>query len=167
MVITCTNVRLVILIRFRDYNCSIWHYCNLSVDALYALGYACPVPLSQWQTAFVKCNWYNSLSFLVIPQLTVAMHLHMALVIVPEECVSPIRRLIWERPNCRIHDRNPYLFPYGQLSKDHLVGWHEIQRVYLEANVAQRNLVTANRVRYHAATIHAASEHQQRQEGLL
>jgi len=80
-------------------------------------------------------------------------------VIVPEECVGPIRRLISERPNCGIHERNPYLFPYGQNSKDHVVGWHEMRRVCLEANVAQPNLVTANRVRHRAATIHAASEY--------
>ena len=35
-----------------------------------------------------------------------------------------------------IHEQNPYLIPYGQQSKDHIVGWQEIQRVCLEANVS-------------------------------
>ena len=88
----------------------------------------------------------------------------MVPVIVPEECLSAIRRLIAERHNCGIHAENKYVFPYGQQSTEHVIGWHEIRKMSLEANVAQPNLVTANRVRHRAATIHAASDYSEKEK---
>jgi len=78
--------------------------------------------------------------------------------------VKPIRRLIAERNNCGVHSDNKYVFPYGQQSQDHVVGWHEIRKMCLEAKVAQPHLVTANRVRHRAATIHATADYSEKEK---
>ena len=77
-------------------------------------------------------------------------------VLVPEDCVVGIRRLIEEGEHCGISSHNKYVFPYCQGSLDHVIGWHEIRRMSLEAKVAQPELITANRVRHRAATVHAS-----------
>ena len=88
----------------------------------------------------------------------------MVPVIVLEECISVIRRLIAEQHYCGIHAQNQYVFPQGQLSTDDMVGWHEMWKRCVDANMAQPNLVTANRVRHHATTLHAASYYSKREK---
>lgn len=80
----------------------------------------------------------------------------MVPVLIPEDCVSGIRRLLEERDNCGVSPRNQYVFPYCQNSSEHVIGWHEIRRMSMEAQVVQPRLITANRVRHRAATVHAS-----------
>jgi integrase len=76
--------------------------------------------------------------------------------LIPEDVVSGIKKLLDVREHVGVHKDNPYVFPYLQQSLDHVLGWHEMQAVCKDAKVMQPKLITAHRIRHRAATVHAS-----------
>lgn len=75
--------------------------------------------------------------------------------LIPKDCEHAILKLIAEREAVGISKLNKYIFPYTQGSIDHVIGWKEMKTMCAEAKVEFSNLITANKVRHRAATIHA------------
>lgn len=55
-----------------------------------------------------------------------------------------------------IHTGNPYVFPSTQNSECHVSGWHAVNRVCTDANVAHPELLTATEMRHRISTLYAA-----------
>lgn len=51
------------------------------------------------------------------------------------------------RAHCRVHEKNPYLFPSTQNSQNHVSGWHAISNTCKKANIAMNVNGTLNRHR--------------------
>jgi len=83
--------------------------------------------------------------------------------LIPDDAVHGIRKLVANREECGVPLNNPYVFPYLQGSLDHVIGWHEMKQTCKEAGVSEPKLITANHVRHRAATVHAGLEMPERE----
>ena len=75
--------------------------------------------------------------------------------LIPDDTLAAVQKLLDLRTEIGINSENVYVFPYTQHSLEHVIGWHEMGRVSLEAGVQNTKLFTANKVRHRAATAHA------------
>lgn len=80
-------------------------------------------------------------------------------VLLPEDCISALNKLVQCRESVGISKENTYLFPFTQGSSEPVSGWHELKKVCKDAGVSHPELINANRVRHRAATKHARDRH--------
>ena len=81
-------------------------------------------------------------------------------VLIPNDTVEPLRRLVKERCNASVAAENVYLFPNTGESLDHVTGWNCIN---LEAKgmgdqLKKPNLLIADKFRHRASTLFALQD---------
>jgi integrase len=80
----------------------------------------------------------------------------MVPVLIPKNCLPAMRRLVSTRSDMDIHPANPYLFPAGRKSKDHVPGNQAIAAICSAAKTSRP--VTATEVRHSISTYYACQD---------
>ena len=80
-------------------------------------------------------------------------------ILIPNDTVDGIKKLVRERDEVGIHSDNLYLFPNTGSSTDHASGWNSIRDVLkLVDGLENPKLLIADKYRHRASTLYAMSE---------
>lgn len=79
-------------------------------------------------------------------------------IIIPKDCIQGMKILvnIEARKSAGVHENNSFLFPSTGLSDTHVMGWHCIRQMCIQARVAQPHLLTATKQRHRISTKYAS-----------
>ena len=77
--------------------------------------------------------------------------------LIPKDTVDAIRALVENRSEANVSRENVFLFPYTQMSLDHVHGWFCIKEVtkLMGDDLQKPNLITATKFRHRASTLYA------------
>jgi hypothetical protein len=76
-------------------------------------------------------------------------------VLLPDNCLDAIRKLIDVRTQVGVHAANNYVFAFTGRSLDHCRGWDAVAETVKEAGLVAPHLVTATRMRHLVATAYS------------
>ena len=81
-------------------------------------------------------------------------------VLFPKDTLPAMEKLITERKECGISDRNLFLFPNTGMSEDHVIGWNSIQAIakLMGNRLDKPHLLIADKFRHRTSTLFALLE---------
>ncbi len=92
----------------------------------------------------------------------------MVPVLITEDAVRPITRLLSERMNCNVPEKNPYIFPNTGNSNDHVSGYYCLKSVVdMCSGLKRPQLLIADKFRHRVSTIFANLEVPEEQRQLF
>ena len=82
---------------------------------------------------------------------------HAVSTLIPKDTVEGLKMLASGdiRTQAGVESDNPFLFPYGQGSMDHVIGYHAIKKISTLAGVKEPQLLTATKIRHYTSTMYA------------
>jgi hypothetical protein len=82
----------------------------------------------------------------------------MVPILIPNDAVPAIQKLVNRRDDCGIHKDNPYIFATTRSDSGHVEGWQCVNTACIKAGVSDLTKLTATKMRHRVSTFYALQD---------